>query len=87
MEPAKEGMARMVQVECEKDDGTKVIVEIDELRYRLVSNKVFLALKNTNPDYDGEIELGNFDTEEEAAVARSIAKAMKEEMEETDRDL
>jgi len=79
-------MGRMVQVECEKHDGTKVIVEIDELRYRLVSNKVFLALKNTSPDYDGEIELGNFDTEEEAAVARSIAKAIKEEMEEADRD-
>jgi hypothetical protein len=31
MEPAKEGTARMVQVEGEKDDGTKVIVEIDEL--------------------------------------------------------
>ena len=80
-------MARIVQVECEEDDGTKVIVEIDDLRYRLISNKVFLALKNTNTDYDGEIELANFDTEEEAAVARSIAKTMKEEMEEADRDL
>ena len=80
-------MGRMVQVECEKHDGTKIIVEIDELRYRLISSKVFLALKNTNPDYDGEIELGKFDTEEEAAVVRSIAKAMKEEMKEADRDL
>jgi len=40
-----------------------------------------------NPDYDGEIELGNFDTEEEGAVACSIAKAIKEEMEEADPDL
>lgn len=75
-------MARKVQVECEKNDGTKFVVQIDEQRYRLISSKVFLALKNTDPDYDGEIELGNFDTEDEAAVARSIAKAI---MEETDR--
>ena len=75
-------MARTVQVECEKNDGTKFVVQIDEQRYRLISSKVFLALKNTDPDYDGEIELGNFDTEDEAAVARSIAKAI---MEETDR--
>jgi hypothetical protein len=75
-------MARMVQVECEKNDGTKFVVQIDEQRYRLISSKVFLALKNTDPDYDGEIELRNFDTEDEAAVARSIAKAI---MEETDR--
>lgn len=75
-------MARKVQVECEKNDGTKFVVQIDEHRYRLISSKVFLALKNSDPDYDGEIELGNFDTEDEAAVARSIAKAI---MEETDR--
>lgn len=75
-------MARKVQVECEKNDGTKFVVQIDEQRYRLISSKVFLALKNSDPDYDGEIELGNFDTEDEAAVARSIAKAI---MEETDR--
>ena len=74
-------MARTVQVECEKKDGTKIVVHIDEQRYRLIFSKVFLALKNTNPDYDGEIELGNFDTEEEETVARSIAKAMKENKE------
>ena len=68
----------MVQVECEKNDGTKLIVQIDELRYRLIFSKVFLALKNTNPDYDGEIGLDDFDTEEEAAIARSIAKAIME---------
>ena len=71
-------MARMVEVECERDDGTKVVVSIDEQKYRLILSKVFLALKNTDPDYDGEIELGNFDTDEEAAVARSIAKTMME---------
>lgn len=71
-------MARMVEVECERKDGTRVVVCIDEQKYRLITSKVFLALKNTDPDYDGEIELGNFDTDEEAAVARSIAKAMME---------
>ena len=74
-------MARMVQIECEKKDGTKFAVLIDEQRYRLIFSKVFLALKNTNPDYDGEIELESFDTEEEAAVARAIAKAMMENRE------
>jgi hypothetical protein len=74
-------MARMVQVECERKDGTKIVVHIDEQRYRLIFSKVFLALKNTNPDYDGEIELEDFDTEEEAAVAHAIAKAMMENRE------
>jgi len=60
------------------DDGNKFVVHIDEAKYRLIFNKVFLALKNTSTDYDGEIELDDFDTEEEAAVARSIAKAMTE---------
>lgn len=69
-------MARMVEVECERDDGNKVVISIDELKYRLILSKVFLALKNTDPDYDGEIEVGNFDTDEEAAVARSIAKTI-----------
>jgi hypothetical protein len=40
-----------------------------------------LALKNTNADCDGEIELENFDTEEDAAVAHAIAKAIMENRE------
>ena len=56
--------------------GTKFVVHIDERRYHLILCKVFLALKNADPDYDGEIDLGCFDTEAEAAVARWIAKTM-----------
>ena len=36
-------MARMVEVECKRKDGTKVVFHIGEQRYRLIFSTVFLA--------------------------------------------